>query len=62
MAGGGFLRLLRLPPPIKHHHDITEILLKVVFIHPNPLKYMLVLDVFMDDLLNLNKFLNSLGV
>jgi hypothetical protein len=26
---GGFLRVLRFPPPIKHdHHDITEILLK----------------------------------
>ena len=28
---GGFLRILRFPPPIKlNHHDIAEILLKVV--------------------------------
>ena len=26
---GGFLRVLWFPPPIKHRHDITEILLKV---------------------------------
>jgi len=26
---GGFLCVLLFPPPIKHHHDITEILLKV---------------------------------
>ena len=27
---GGFLKVLLFPPPITHHHDVTEILLKVV--------------------------------
>ena len=35
---GGFLRVLRLPPPIKSDcHDITEILLKVVLNTITPL-------------------------
>jgi hypothetical protein len=30
---GGFLRVLRFPPPITDHHNITEILLKVALNH-----------------------------
>ena len=39
----GFFRVLQFPPPIKlTRHDITEILLKVVFntIYPNPILFM----------------------
>jgi hypothetical protein len=37
----GFLWILWFPPPIKHHHNITEILLKVALnniTHPSSLR------------------------
>jgi hypothetical protein len=36
---GGFLWVLRFPPPIKLTHDITEILLKCLFLSFNKIRY-----------------------